>query len=165
MGNLLQPDLGLVFWTVIIFLVVLFILRKYAWNPILNSLDERETSIAEALQQAEKAKEEMAKLTADNEKLLNEAKEERAKILKEAKEVGEKMITEAKDKAGVEYSKKVEDAKREIDLQKQAALAEVKNEVGTLAVAVAEQLLKKELNDKGAQEKYVAELVDDFKMN
>jgi F-type H+-transporting ATPase subunit b len=165
MDSILSPEYGLIFWTLVSVLVVFFLLRKYAWKPILGALEERETSIEVSLQQAEKAREEMAKLTADNQKLLNEAKEERAKIIKEAKELGDKLVAEAKDKAAAEYGKKVAEATREIENQKLAAIAEVKNQAGTLAISIAEKLLKKELSNKPAQEALASELVDEFKLN
>lgn len=165
MDSILSPEYGLIFWTLVSVLVVFFLLRKYAWKPILGALEERETSIEVSLQQAEKAREEMAKLTADNQKLLNEAKEERAKIIKEAKELGDKLVAEAKDKAAAEYGKKVAEATREIENQKVAAIAEVKNQAGTLAISIAEKLLKKELSNKSAQEALASELVDEFKLN
>lgn len=163
--ELVTPAVGLVFWTTLTFLILLLILRKIAWKPILNSVKEREQNIRESLSQAEKAKEEMANLQAENIKLLNEAKEERTKILKEAKEAGDKLIADAKDKAGAEYSKKVEEAVREIENQKMAALTEVKNEAGKMAVEISKKILQKELSDPQAQQAYASSLVNDIKLN
>lgn len=163
--ELVTPAIGLVFWTTLTFLILLLILRKVAWKPILNSVKEREQNIRESLSQAEKAKEEMANLQAENIKLLNEAKEERTKILKEAKEAGEKLIADAKEKAGVEYSKKVEEAVKEIENQKMAALTEVKNEAGKMAVEISKKILQKELSDPQAQQSYASALVNDIKLN
>lgn len=163
--ELLTPAVGLVFWTTITFLLLLVVLGKFAWTPILNTVKEREVSIRESLAQAEKARDEMAKLQADNQKLLNEAKEERAKILKEAKEIGDKLISEAREKASAEYSKKVADASLEIEAQKLAAIAEVKNNAGKLSVEIAEKILRRELADQSAQEAYATSLVNDLKLN
>lgn len=163
--ELLTPNLGLFIWTLLVFLVVLFILSKYAWKPIVSALREREESIEDALKSAERAREEMAALKSDNEKLLNEAREMRNNILKEAKETKESIISEAKDKAKEDASKIMEDTKREIENQKQAAIAEVKNQAAVLAMDIAEKILRKELDDKASHEKYVERLVDDFKMN
>src|ERR1700753_4037504 len=119
--ELLKPELGLIFWTALIFIVVLFLLPKSAWKPILKALDDREKTIDDALKTAERTKEEMAKLNAEHEKLLNEARQERSQILKEAKDMKDAIINEARDKAKVEGSKLIEEAKREIENQKMAA--------------------------------------------
>mgnify|MGYP005840483453 CR=1 FL=1 len=163
--ELVTPGIGLVFWTTLAFLLLLFVLSKYAWRPILNAVKERELNIEVALQQAEKARAEMAKLTADNEKLLAAAKEERAQILKEAKLVGEKIIEEAREKAKEEANKYLTEAKAEITTQKLAAITEVKNQVGLLAIELSEKILRKELAGKDSQEKFVAELINDIKLN
>lgn len=163
--DLLTPSIGLVFWSTISFLLLLVLLRKFAWTPILTSVKEREQRIDDAVKQAEIARQEMAKLTADNERLLNEAREERATIIKEAKAVGEKMLSDAKERANVEYSKKVADAAREIENQKMAALTEVKNYAGKMALEIAEKVLKKEFSDPQKQQNYASELVDDLKLN
>ncbi len=165
MDNLLNPDPGLLLWTLIVFISVLFILKKFAWKPILSALDEREQSIERSLHEAEKARDEMAKLKSDNEKILAEAKEERGKILKEAREVQDRMINEAKEKAREEAHKIVENAKREIENQKMAALTDVKNQVGLLAVKISEEILKRELKDKQEHDKYVAGIVHEMKLN
>ncbi len=163
--ELLLPSIGLVFWMTISFVILLFILGKFAWKPILTSVKEREHRIEDAVKQAETARAEMAKLSADNERLLNEAREERALILKEAKAIGEKMVSDAKERANVEYSKKVADAAREIENQKMAALTEVKNYAGQMALEIAEKVLRKEFNDRQNQENYASALVDDLKLN
>ncbi len=162
---LLTPSIGLIFWTTVSFLILLFLLRKMAWKPILTSVKEREHRITDAVMQAEKARAEMAALSANNERLLNEAREERAIIIKEAKAVGDKLIADAKEKAGVEFNKKVADASREIENQKMAALTEVKNYAGQMALDIAEKVLKKEFSDRNKQERYASELVDDLKLN
>jgi len=165
MKNLLTPDPGLIIWTLIAFLTVFFILKKYAWKPILNALDEREKSIENSLQQAEKAREEMAKLKSDNERILAEAKEERAKILKEAREIHDRIVSESKEKAREEAYKIIENAKCEIENQKMAALTDVKNQIGTLAIEISQKILKRELQQKQEQDAYVSGLVDEMKLN
>lgn len=163
--DLLTPSIGLIFWTTLSFLILLALLRKFAWKPILTSVKDREHRIEDAVLQAEKARAEMAALSANNERLLNEAREERAIIIKEAKAVGEKLIADAKDKAGVEFNKKVADAAREIENQKMAALTEVKNYAGQMALEIAEKVLKNEFSDRNKQERFASELVDDLKLN
>ncbi len=163
--GLVTPGIGLIFWTTLAFLILLVLLRKFAWGPILSAVKEREGSITDSLKAAEKAREEMANLQAENETILKAAKEERAKIIKEAKEVSDRVIGESKETAKIEAGKIVEDAKREIELQKLAALAEVKNEVGGLAISIAEQLIKRELNDKAAQEAFAKEAAANFNLN
>ena len=129
---------------------------------MINALKEREQSITEALEAADRAKEEMANLVADNEQLLIEAKDEKNNILKEAKEAKDKIVNEAKDQAKVEAAVIVSDAKREIDNQKNAAIAEVKNHVGALALEIAEKILRKKFESDDEQQKYIVELVDDL---
>jgi len=163
--ELVTPGIGLVFWTTLAFLLLLFVLSKYAWRPILNAVKERELNIEVALQQAEKARAEMAKLTSDNEKLLAAAKEERVQILKEAKLISEKIVEEAREKAKGEANKYLTEAKAEINTSKMAAITEVKNQVGLLAIELTEKILKRELAGKDLQEKYAAELINDIKLN
>lgn len=163
--ELVTPSIGLVFWTTLAFLLLLFVLSKYAWRPILNAVKERELNIEVALQQAEKARDEMAKLTSDNEKLLAAAKEERVQILKEAKLISEKIVEEAREKAKGESYKYLAEAKAEINTQKMAAITEVKNQVGLLAIELSEKILKRELAGKDSQEKFAAELINDIKLN
>ncbi len=163
--ELVTPGIGLVFWTTLAFLLLLFVLSKYAWRPILNAVKERELNIEVSLQQAEKARDEMAKLTSDNEKLLAAAKEERAQILKEAKLISEKIVEEAREKAKGEANKYLVEAKAEINTQKMAAITEVKNQVGLLAIELSEKILKRELAGKDLQEKFAAELINDIKLN
>ena len=163
--SLITPDPGLLIWTVLIFVTLWILLGKFAFKPIANALKEREQDIEDSLHQAEKAREEMAQMTAKNEELLNEAKEERSKIIKEAKEAGEQLREEIKEKASAEAKVIVENAKREIETQKKAALVEVKNEVGSMALNIAEQILRKELAGNEDQEKYVAKLVEDADLN
>ena len=163
--ELLLPGLGLVFWTLIAFLIVFLILKKFAWKPILTSLNERETSIATAISSAEKMKAEMANMKSENESLLAQAREERAKMVKEAKETTNKMINEAKDKAKVEYDRILADAQVAIQQQKNAALTEVKNQVGNLVIEVSEKVLRRELANKSEQENYIKQLAEVVKLN
>ena len=160
-----QFSYGLFFWQLIILLIVIFILGKFAWTPIVNALEEREKGISDALASAEKAKLEMARLTNENEQLLKEAREERDAILKEAKELKDKIVAEAKLSAQTEGAKLIENAKREIEDQKLKALAEVKNQVSALSLDIARKVLTKEFEDQGKQEALVSDLLKDVKLN
>ena len=162
--QLLQPGLGLLFWTLLAFIVVFLILKKFAWKPILATLKEREEGIADSIATAEKVKVEMAQLKNENETLMHKAREERAAMIKEAKEASDKMIAEAKDKAKAEYDRIVADAQQTIQQQKNAVLTEVKNQVGALVVEVSEKILKKELSNKTEQEKLIKELAEGVKL-
>lgn len=153
--DLVKPAIGLLFWMVISFSVLVFILGKFAWKPILGALKERELSIADALNEATKARAEMASLTAKNEELLNQAKEERNKILHDAREAAEKVKADILDKANKEAEDKLRQAIREIEVQKKAAIAEVKNTVGLLALEIAEKVVRKELKGNNEQVAYV----------
>jgi F-type H+-transporting ATPase subunit b len=163
--QLLTPGLGLLFWTLLAFIVVFLILKKFAWKPILATLKEREEGIADSIATAEKVKAEMAQLKNENEALMQKAREERATMIKEAKEAADKMITEAKDKAKAEYDRIVADAQQTIQQQKNAVLTEVKNQVGALVVEVSEKILKKELSNKTEQEKLIKELAEGVNLN
>lgn len=163
--DLLTPSFGLLIWTLLAFLIVLFILKKFAWKPILNSLKERENTIADSLATAEKVKAEMAQLKSENEALLAKAREERAQLLKEARDTKDKIINEAKEQAKVEANKIVIDAQAAIQQQKMAAITEVKNQVGTLVIDVAEKVLRRELSNKPDQENYIRQLADEVKLN
>ena len=162
---MLNPGIGLILWNLIAFLILLFILGKFAWKPILKSLKTRETNIADALASAEKVKAEMAQLKSQNEALLAKAREERAQMLKEARDTKEKIINEAKEQAKVEANKIITDAQAAIQQQKMAALTDVKNQVGNLVIEVAEKVLRRELGNKTQQETYIKELTDDVKLN
>jgi F-type H+-transporting ATPase subunit b len=163
--DLLTPDLGLMLWNLLAFLILLFILRKFAWKPILSSLKTRETNIADSLATAEKVKAEMAQLKSENEALLAKAREERAQMLKEARDTKDKIIGEAKEQAKVEANKIITDAQAAIQQQKMAALTDVKNQVGNLVIEVAEKVLRRELGNKAQQETYIKELTDEVKLN
>ena len=163
--DLLTPDLGLFLWNLLAFLILFFILKKTAWKPILKSLNEREQGIADSLATAERVKAEMAQLKNENEALLAKAREERALMMKEARETKEKIINEAKEQAKLEAGKVITDAQAAIETQKMAALTEVKNQVGTLVVEVAEKILRRELSNKAEQEKYIRQLSNEVKLN
>ncbi len=163
--QLLTPDLGLIIWTLLAFIVVFFILRKYAWPAILGGLRKREQTIADSLAQAEKIKSEMAQMKSENEALLAKAREERAQMLKEARETKDKIINEAKEQSKIEASKIIGEAQAAIDTQKMAALTEVKNEVGKLVIEVTEKILRKELSNKEAQEAHIKDLVNEVKLS
>jgi F-type H+-transporting ATPase subunit b len=163
--ELLTPDIGLVAWSTIAFLTVLFILKKFAWGPILSALGEREKSITDALESAENARKEMAALTQKNEEILQAAREERTNILREANQVKEQIVAEAKERAQTDAAKILADAKEDIEVQKNAVMAELKNAAAALSLEIAEKVLVKELSDKGAQEKFVNELADKASLN
>ncbi len=156
---------GLFFWMVIVLVVIIFLLGKFAWKPIVDALDEREKGIAGALEAAEKAKLEMARLTNENEQLLKGARAERDVILKEAKELKDKIVAEAKTQAQAEGAKLIAQAKIEINEQKNKALAEVKSQVSSLSLDIARKVLNKEFEDQGKQEALVADLLNDVKLN
>lgn len=163
--DLLLPGVGLIVWTLLAFLIVLYILKRFAWKPILDSLNKRERTIADSLATAEKVKAEMVELKSQNEALLLKAREERALMIKEAKDTSDKMISEAREKAKSEYDRILGDAQAAIEQQKMAALIEVKNQVGNLVVEVAEKILRRELSNKADQETYIRQLADDVKLN
>lgn len=163
--KLLTPELGLIVWTLLAFLIVFFLLKKLAWPAIIKGLRDRENSITTSLETAEKVKAEMAQLKAENETLLAKAREERAQLLKEARETKDRIISEAKEQAKADYAKIAADAQASIEAQKMAAMIEVKNQVGKLVIEVAEKVLRKELAGKDAQEAHIKGLVDEVKLN
>jgi F-type H+-transporting ATPase subunit b len=163
--ELLLPKLGLIFWNLLAFLIVFFLLKKFAWPQILKGLKQREESIKNSLATAEKAKAEMAQMKSENEQLLAKAREERGQILKEAREAKDKIINEAKEQAKAEANKIITEAQVAINAQKMAALTEVKNQVGNLVIEVSKKILKKELSNKDAQEAHIKELVNEVKLN
>ncbi len=163
--ELVTPSIGLVFWTLVSFLILLVILKKLAWKPMLGAIHERERSIEDALNKAELAKQEMARLSNENEALLKQAKLERDAILKEAKEIKDQIVNEAKTQAQTEGAKLIEKAKLEINNQKIAALDEVKNQVASLSLEIAEKIMRQQFNDKQKQEELVGELLKDVKLS
>lgn len=163
--DLLIPDIGLLFWMVVVFGLLYFILSKFAWTPITESLKEREDDIQKALDMAEKTRIEMAKLQADNQKLLAEARAERDAILRGAKETADRVIAESRDKATEEGNRIILKAREELQTERQAMVAEVKREVITLSLDIAEKILKRELSDKKSQEELVKGLVAEARLN
>lgn len=163
--DLLTPAFGLFAWTLVAFVIVFLILKKFAWKPILEMLTERETTIANNIAAAEKVRAEMSSLQAENEKLLAQAREERTQLLKEAKETKDKIINEAKDQAKVEAEKIMANAHVQIEQQRNAALVEVKNEIGNLAIEVAEKVLRKEFAEGSAQRSYAKSLASEITLN
>jgi F-type H+-transporting ATPase subunit b len=163
--DLLTPGTGLIFWQAIIFLLLVILLAKLAWKPILGSLKERETSIQQALDQAEKAKLEMASLKADNEKLLREARDERDKILRDAREAASRLSDQAQQDAKKTADKIIEDAMGVIQTEKQAALRDVREQVATFSLEVAEKLMKKNLADDKSQKELIGSYIKDLKLN
>jgi F-type H+-transporting ATPase subunit b len=163
--KLLTPEFGLLIWTLVAFLVVFLILKAKAWPAIVKGLRDRENSITSSLETAERVKAEMAQLKSENETLLAKAREERAQLLKEAREMKDRIINEAKDQAKIEANKIITDAQTAINSQKMAALTEVKNQVGKLVIEVSEKILRREFDNKDAQEAHIRGMVNDVKLN
>lgn len=163
--DLVTPSIGLVFWTSVAFIFLLLLLKKFAWAPILTALHERERSIDDALSKAELAKQEMARLTSQNEELMKQAREERDQILKEAKTLKDSIVNEAKVQAQAEGAKLLEKARIEIENQKKAALSELKTQVSTLSLDIAERVLRQQLDDKAKQQELVNNLLKDVELN
>jgi len=156
---------GLFIVQTILLLGLIFLLVKFAWKPILNSLNEREAGIQDALDAAENAKKEMQNLQADNERILKEARAERDAMLKEARELKEGIISDAKEQAKVEGDKMMKQAKEAIESERNAAVADIKAQVANLSVDIAEKVIKEELSDKKKQLKLVDGLLGDIKLN
>ena len=156
---------GLFFWQTIIFVGLILLLKKFAWKPILDAVNEREEGIKNALLSAENAKKEMQNLQSDNQRILQEARVERDAMLKEAREMKEKVIADSKLEAQAEGQKMIEQAKAAIQSEKNAAMAELKSQVSSLSLEIAEKLLKDELSNKEAQVKLVEKMLGDAKLN
>ncbi|MFT5102656.1 MAG: F-type H+-transporting ATPase subunit b [Candidatus Latescibacterota bacterium] len=163
--ELITPEFGLIFWTGISFLILLFILRKFAWKPILGAVNTREQSIIDALASAEAAKLEMQNLTADNERILQEARAERENMMKEARELKAKMISDAKEEAKTSADKMIVQAQAAIESEKKSAMAELKAQVASLSVDIAEKVVRNELSDSAKQLKLVEEMLGDATLN
>lgn len=163
--ELITPGFGLVFWTVITFLILLFILKKFAWKPILGAVNSREESIKDALAAAEAARREMENLQADNEKILQEARNERELMMKEARDIKVKMVADAREEAKFTTEKMILQAQEAIQSEKKAAVAELKNQVATLSLEIAEKVVKHELSNKDQQEKLVQEMLGKATLN
>jgi F-type H+-transporting ATPase subunit b len=163
--ELVKPAFGLVFWMIVSFSIILFLLKKFAWPVILGALDERERSIADALNAAQKAKEEMAALKSDNEKLLQEARNQRDLILKEARDAKDAIINDAKAKATEESDRLRRIAREEIQNEKMAAITELKNQVATLSIEIAEKVIRQQLSAEDKQKQLIQDMLKDVKMN
>ena len=159
--DLVTPEFGLIFWTSITFLVLLFILKKFAWKPILGAVSEREKGIKDALASAVEARKEMENLQADNERILKEARAEREAMLKDARELKSKMIDDAKQDANIEANKLLTQAQAAIEAEKKAAIADLKSQVAQISISIAEKVVHDELSNTEKQEKLVESMLDD----
>ena len=162
---LVTPEIGMLVWTTVVFLLLMFLLTKYAWKPILKAVKEREQSIEDALNAAEDAKRQMAELKSNNEDLLNKAREERDAMLKEAREMKDKMVAEAKTNANAQAEKIVAEARESIQHEKMAAITELKNQVAVLSIEIAEKILKEELSSADKQKAIIDNVVKDISLN
>ena len=163
--DLLTPGVGLIFWQAVVFLILFFVLSKMAWKPILNSLKEREETIQGSLDSAEKARQQMASLKSDNERLLKEAREERDKMLRDAREAAARLHDQAQADAKKNADKIIEDAKAVIQIEKLAALRDVRDQVALFSLEIAEKLMKKNLATDKDQKELANRLVSELKMN
>ena len=163
--ELVTPQIGLIFWTSLSFLILMVLLKKFAWAPILGAVKDREASIREALESAEHARKEMANLQADNERILKEARAERDAMLKEARDIKASIVSVAKNSAKEEADKMIASAKAVIENEKVAAISELKNSVGALSIEIAEKVLMSELKDVEKQNTFISEMLKDVKLN
>jgi F-type H+-transporting ATPase subunit b len=163
--ELIAPSLGLIFWMTVSFLILLVVLGKFAWKPVTKMLNKREEKITQALNEANLAREQMKQLTADNERLLLAAKDERDAILNEARKVSQKMYEDAKTKGQEESQRIVEAAKKDIDIEKQKAIVEIKNTIAEISIEMAEKILQHELSDKTKHQEYVNKRVNELTFN
>ena len=164
-SELINPGIGLVFWMLITFIILLILLKKYAWKPILGAVSDREEGIKNALASAENARKEMENLQADNERILQEARAERETLLKEAREIKAKMIEDAKGEAKAEADKMIAQAQSAIEAERKSAIADLKNQVASLSVEIAEKVVKSELSDKDKQLGLVEEMLGQATLN
>ncbi|ODS87227.1 F0F1 ATP synthase subunit B [Chryseobacterium lacus] len=162
---IIEPGIGLLFWMTLTFLILLFLLTKFAWKPIMKAVNDREVSIVDALNQAKLAKIEMEQLKSDNERIIREAKAERDSILKEAREIKDRIVGEAKDIAKLEGDKLIEQARQSIQAEKSAAMADIKTQIGALSVNIAENILKQKLNSNEAQDTLVENYLNNVNLN
>ena len=163
--DLVTPEFGLIFWTSITFLVLLFILKKFAWKPILGAVSEREKGIKDALASAVEARKEMENLQADNERILKEARAEREAMLKDARELKNKMIDDAKQDAKLEASKLITQAQAAIEVEKKAAISDLRSQVAKISISIAEKVVREELSNTERQEKLVESMLDNTTLN
>jgi F-type H+-transporting ATPase subunit b len=163
--ELLTPAIGLLFWMALVFGILVFFLKKFAWKPILSSLKEREDSIESALRMAEETRAEMAKLKSDNDKILAEARAERDKMIRDAKGITDKMVADAKERAVVEGNKIIADAREAIQQEKTAMVAQMKKDMASFSIEIAEKVIRRELADKKSQETLVSNLISEARLN
>jgi F-type H+-transporting ATPase subunit b len=163
--ELVTPNLGTIFWMVIIFAIVAIVLKKFAWKPILNALYEREKSIESALNAAQEARQEMDKLKAGNEELLAQARKEKEDIMKEAIKLKENIVGEAKEKASAETQRSIEHARQQIQNEREKAVNEMKKQMTELSLMIAEKVIRKEMADDKKQQEMVRRLVDEIELN
>ena len=163
--QLVTPGIGLIFWMLVSFSLVLFVLGKYAWKPIMKGIHQREDSIERALEAANEAKKEMLKLKAGNEQLLRDAKDERDALMRDARKVKEAILDEARIKANEEAARILENARENIQFEKMAAINELKNQIATISIEIAEKLIAKELENKEQQQRLTEKLLKDVKIN
>lgn len=163
--ELVTPDIGTVFWMLLMFIIVLVILKKFAWKPILNALEKREKSIEESLRSADRAREEMEKIKADNEEILAVARMERDGMLKETKQISVEILKQAREKAGEETKRLMELAKEQIQNEKASAIDEIRKQIAELSVDIAEKILREKLKDDKQQRKLIEKLMQDIKLN
>jgi F-type H+-transporting ATPase subunit b len=163
--QLVTPGIGLIFWMLVSFSLVLFVLGKYAWKPIMKGIHQREDSIERALEAANEAKKEMLKLKAGNEQLLRDAKDERDALMRDARKVKEAILDEARVKANEESARILENARENIQFEKMAAINELKNQIATISIEIAEKLIAKELENKEQQQRLTEKLLKDVKIN
>ena len=162
---MIEPGIGLLFWMTLTFLILLFLLAKFAWKPILAAVNEREVTIVDSLNQAKLAKQEVLNLKAENEIIIREAKVERDNILKEARQIKDRIVGEAKDLAKTEGDKMIEQARQSIQMEKAAAMSDIKNQISTLSVNIAETILKQKLDNDGAQNALVENMLNKTNLN
>lgn len=165
LGSLITPGIGLIFWTSLVFLALLFLLGKFAWKPILGAIKTREENIEKALKSAENALSDLRELQSNNEKLLNKAKEERDAILKEARDTKDGIIAEAKSKASKESERIIASAREQINNEKNAAITELKNQVANLSIEIATKIIKSELSSDDKQKALVSTLIKEVNLN
>ncbi len=163
--DLIKPEIGLIFWTALTFAILLFVLRKFAWKPILGAVGDREDSIRKALAEAENARKEMQNLQADNERILKEARAEREAMLKDARDMKNKIVSDAKELAQVEADKMIQQAQATIESEKKAAVTDIKNQVANLSLEIAEKVIKEQLSNKDKQLQLVESMLGDIKLN
>ena len=162
---MIEPGIGLLFWMTLTFLILLFLLAKFAWKPILSAINEREVTIVDSLNQAKLAKQEVENLKAENEIIIREAKVERDQILKEARDIRDRIVGEAKGLAKTEADKMIESARQTIQAEKSAAVSDIKSQIGALSVNIAESILKQKLDNDGAQDALVANILNTSNLN